>query len=154
MRLFRTNWDRLVLLLLPIQLRVAVNFVLFRAMIQSIYTLNDRFLANRTDNLYKLKHNGQVCYLRAMLNDSFDITNRRIMIEDTGRNDWTFVYNEAQNKPLLLETVIIVSEHLTNDEGTDFTVKVPAEFSPLQSQIISLVNYYKLAGKRYSIVFN
>ena len=154
MRLFQINWDRLVLLLLPIQLRVAVNFVLFRAMIQPVTTLHTIFLASRTDNLYKLQHNGQVCYLRAMLNDSFDISKRRIDIEDTGRNDWTFVYSESTNKPLLLETVIVASEHLTDDEGTDFTVIVPSEFNRQQSQIISLVNYYKLAGKRYSIVYN
>lgn len=155
MQLFRIDWDRFVLLLLPIRLRVTELFVMARAIIQPVMSVHSRFMLNRADNLYKMSHNGQVCHLRAMLNDTFDTQLRRITIEDTRRYDWTFVYKENADKPLLLETVVIASEQFTTGEGTDFTVFVPSSISfSVKPQMISLINFYKLAGKRYSIIFN
>lgn len=155
MRLFQIDIDRLVSLLLPTFLRTRFNFVFVRAMVQPVYTILDKFRANREANLYKIGHNGQVCYLQAVLNDAFDTDLRRIRIGDTERMNWTFIYPEAADHPLWLETVAVASEAFTSDEGTDFAVVVPSDISQdLKPQMISLVNYYKLAGKRYSIIFN
>ncbi|HBL74255.1 MAG TPA: hypothetical protein DD458_03410 [Prolixibacteraceae bacterium] len=122
-------------------------------MVQPLSTILDKFRANREANLYKLGHNGQVCYLQAILNDAFDTSLRRIRIGDTERMNWTFIYPDASDHPLWLETVQVASEAFTSDEGTDFAVVVPSEISQdLKPQMISLVNYYKLAGKRYSII--
>lgn len=155
MRLFLIDWDRLVLLLLPIRLRAIELFVIARAMVQPISTLYSRLMLNREGNKYKMSHNGQVCYLRKMLNDTFDTELRRITIEDTERYEWTLVYRELMDKPVLLDTVVISSEQFTSDEGTDFTVFVPATMNRnIRAQMISLINFYKLAGKRYSIIYN
>ncbi len=154
MRLFQIDIDRLIALLLPTFLRTRINFALVRAMVQPVATLLDRLNANRTTNLYNLGHNGQVCYLRTLLNDAFDVSQRRIRIDDTVRYDWTWIYPEDTDRPLWLEVVPIASEQFTGDEGTDFTVIVPADIDrSITPQMISLINYYKLAGKRYSIQF-
>ena len=154
MRIFEIDINRLVMLLIPTFLRKRVVFAFARAMVQPVYSLMSRFEANREANLYNMHHNGQICYLRAVLNDAFDMEQRRIRIDDSERYDWTFVYPEATDRPLWLETVLIASEAFTADEGTDFTVTVPDDLSrAIIPQMISLVNYYKLAGKRYSIVF-
>lgn len=154
MRLFQINIDRLVLLLLPTFLRTPMIFAVVRAMVQPVYTLLDLFNSNRTSNLYNLGHNGQVCYLRAMLNDVFDTDQRRIRISDTERYDWTFIYPEAADNPLWLDTVVIASEDFTGDDASDFSVIVPEGISQaIRPQMISLINYYKLVGKRYSIIF-
>lgn len=154
MRLFEIDINRLVVLLLPTFLRGKELFAFARAMVQPVYSLMGWFEVNRQANLYNLKHNGQVCYLRAVLNDAFDMQLRRIRLEDSERLDWVFVYPEAADRPLWLDTVVIASEAFTSDEGTDFTVIVPSDLSrAIIPQMISLVNYYKLAGKRYSIVF-
>lgn len=154
MRLFEIDINRLVLLLMPTFLRQRINFAFARAMVQPVYSLMGWFEANRQANLYNLKHNGQVCYLRAMLNDAFDNELRRIRIEDSERWDWTFIYPEETDRPLWLETVLIASDAFTTDEGTDFMVIVPAQLGTvIRPQMISLLNYYKLAGKRYSILF-
>lgn len=155
MRLFEIDINRLVFLLIPTFMRSRFNYAFFRCLVQPVWTLMDWFEANRQANLYNLKHNGQVCYLRAMLNDAFDTELRRIRVEDSERWDWTFIYREEADKPLWLETVVIASDAFTSDMGTDFMVIVPAELGEgIRPQMISLVNYYKLAGKRYSIVFN
>jgi len=163
MRLFEIDINRLVVLLMPTFLRKRFNFALVRAMIQPVSTVMSLFEANRGANLYNMKHNGQVCYLRAVLNDAFDVEQRRIRIEDSERWDWTFIYQETEDKPLWLalrqaqEPVLIASDAFTTDEGTDFMVIVPGfdELSQraIRPQMISLVNYYKLAGMRYSIIF-
>jgi len=153
MKLFDIN--RLVVLLIPTFLRKRFNFALVRAMVQPVSTVMSLFEANRQANLYNLNHNGQVCKLRAVLNDAFDVEQRRIRIEDSERWDWTFVYQESEDKPLWLDTLLIASDAFTSDAGTDFTVVVPASLGEaIRPQMISLVNYYKLAGKRYSIIFN
>lgn len=154
MRLFEIDINRLVVLLIPTFLRNKINFAFVRAMVQPVYSLMSRFEANRQANIYNIGHNGQVCYLRAVLNDAFDMELRRIRLEDSARYDWTFVYPEAADQPLWLETVLIASEAFTGDEGTDFTVICPGDLSrAIVPQMISLLNYYKLAGKRYSIIF-
>jgi hypothetical protein len=154
MRLFQIDIDRLASLLLPTFLRTRIIFAFVRAMIQPVSTLLDKFNSNRTNNLYDLGHNGQVCYLRALLNDSFDTDLRRIRIVDTERFDWTFIYPEATDRPLWLNIVEVASEDFTGDDATDFSVIVPAGISQtVKPQMISLINYYKLTGKRYSIIF-
>jgi len=154
MRLFLIDIDRLVSLLLPTFLRKQFTFALVRAMTQSVYTLLDLFSTNRSANLYSLGHNGQACYLRAMLNDAFDTALRRIRIEDTERYDWAFVFTESEDKPLWLDTVVIASEEFIGEDSTDFTVIVPAGIDQtVKPQMISQINYYKLVGKRYSIIF-
>lgn len=159
MRIFNPDIDRLAALLLPTFLRTRFNYALTRALLQPVSTLLDVFNANRSRNLYNLSHNGQVCYLRALLNDTFDVSLRRIIIDDTMRYDWSWIYPEATDRPMWLApiaigTVRIASEQYTNDEGTDFTIIVPSDISrDIIPQMISLVNYYKLAGKRYSIIF-
>ena len=48
--------------------------------------IHTRFLEFRKDAAYRLNHNGQVCYLRAVLNDTFDPELRRITVTDTAQN--------------------------------------------------------------------
>ena len=154
MTLFQIDIDRLATLLLPTFLRTRINFAFVRAMLQPVDTALDSFNSSRTNNLYNLNHNGQVCHLRGMMNDYFDVDLRRIRIEDTVRYGWLFVYPESADRPLWLETVSVASDAFTSDEGADFTVIVPADISrDMKPRMISLINYYKLAGKRYAIIF-
>jgi hypothetical protein len=154
MRLFQIDMDRLALLLLPTFVRTVTVYVAVRAMLQPIATLLDKFNKNRESNLYNIGHNGQECKLRAMLNDVFDPVQRRITIEDTDRYEFTFVYREAADRPVWLNTVEVASEGYTSFIATDFTVTVPQGIPrSVRPQMISLINYYKLTGIRYSIKF-
>ena len=147
--------DRLALLLLPTFIRTTTVYATARAILQPVATLLDGFNKNRENNLYNIGHNGQTCKLRAMLNDMFDTGQRRITVEDTDRYEFTYVYREAQDRPVWLNMVEVASEGYTTGVGTDFTVSVPQGIpQTVRPQMISLINYYKLAGMRYSIKFD
>lgn len=92
--IFRVDFDKWVLTLLPSFLRHSVMFALCRAAIAPIRTLYGRFGEARKAHLFSLTHNGQVCYLRAALNEAFDTTGFDIIDYDDGRGDWLFAKSE------------------------------------------------------------
>lgn len=155
MKLFQINFNNLTIQLLPTFMRQPVVMAFVRAAMQPVFTLVDRFNISRNNNIYNLQHNGQRCYLRSMLNDAFDPDQRRITIDDTIAYDWLYIYPESADQPLWLETRLIASLQYTGIEGTDFTVFCNGACSVgSRPQMVALLNYYKLAGKRYSIIFN
>lgn len=110
--IFRVDFDKWVLTLLPSFLRRSVMFALCRAAIAPIRTLYRRFGEARKAHLFALTHNGQVCYLRAALNEAFDTTRFDIVDYDDGRGDWLFAKSED-----LQEQLYAVDEQL-NDPPT------------------------------------
>jgi hypothetical protein len=94
-RVFNIDYKKLIVLLLPPFLRQSILFAFLKVLTKPVVTLYDSFLTNREENIYKINHTGQVCYLRKLLNDAFDVTDRRIYIEDGSVNDWKFVYKKS-----------------------------------------------------------
>ena len=86
--IFRVDFDKWVLTLLPSFLRRSVMFALCRATIAPIRTLYGRFGEARKAHLFALTHNGQVCYLRSALNEAFDTTGFDIIDYDDGRGEY------------------------------------------------------------------
>lgn len=113
------------------------------------------FSSFRGDVRYKLTHNGQVCFLQAVLNDSFDFTARRIRITDADTLEWgQFAWREAEDRPIMLGTFLLNREGFMGADGIDFVVHIPYAISLTDdnyNMIHSLLRYYKLAGKRYII---
>ncbi|HGE5775912.1 TPA: hypothetical protein ACGGHC_002753, partial [Flavobacterium psychrophilum] len=59
---------------------------------------------------------------------------------------------KAENKPKYLGTYFIKSQDEYENTGVDFIVFVPTEIKTASiDQLKYLLNYYKLAGKRYKI---
>jgi hypothetical protein len=108
---------------------------------------------------YKLSHNGQVCYLVGALNDSFDPVERRIFITDAGGNDIVPIYPDSDLNVVVLNTDTDVSMSLQTDSGYtggnyDFKVNLPYRYTDATTyQIKSLIDFYKLAGKRYDLIY-
>jgi hypothetical protein len=176
------DYKRLVVQLLPTFMRFPALYALLYAMVYPVSTLRDRFLKNRADNLYKINQTGQVCYLRGMLNDNFDPTQRRILLIDGVNSDWQFTYKEQtfnttdKGEPLYVAAAnSITSDSLGNSTlvfsgntivnipkrgsigalGFDFSIKLPMELRGVadENHLKALVNYYKLASKRYDIQY-
>ena len=68
----RTDFKRLAVELLPVCLRKPVMTSLLRSLMQGIVIAYMEFLSWKEERDYEIKHNGQVCHLRGMLNDAFD----------------------------------------------------------------------------------
>lgn len=158
-RIFDIDYKRQVLLLLPTFLRKPVLWAFLRAAVAPVERNHDLFLKNRNDNLYKLRMNGQVCYLRRMLNDAFPDANGAIRIEDGNTvGHWLFAYDKDYDPytnylPITDEGTIFYDKSTILEGVSGFTVVVPrALFNPNNdAKLRSLLNNYKLLSKSYII---
>lgn len=120
------------------------------------------FLTNRSSNLYRLNHTGQVCYLRAVLNDAFTDRSCDFRIEDSSVvSEWVYARDEQQYTydQLIIkgegseDMVYVWSEDYILVETTPFSIGVPSEIyanKDYMNMVRNLVNEYKLLSKRAS----
>lgn len=133
-----------------------------RVLLRPFKTLYTVFVAYREETLRKMTYNSQVIVLENMLNDVFDETLRRIrVITIYDILQPPYIYTAAEDEPLYVYTAAEYNAnpslqrvylHQNNELGViyDFIVEA-APGSLTVEQIIrlkSLVNYYKLAGKK------
>src|SRR5690606_6501043 len=124
-----------------------------------IATLHYTWKQWRGDNLYKIEHTGQICYLRKSLNDKFDPVERRIYIGDGQLNETLYIFTEAEAENVWMDnesepdTLWMHNEEETADTGLDFIVYVPEEVYNTQIHGLKAhTDYYKAGGKRYAIM--
>ena len=154
--MFRIVFTKLVQWLIPVWQRQPLLVILCLAANWPLRQAYYVFLAFRDDTLYNLGHNGQVCYLRGMLNDAFDRTLRRIEVLDYNFASTVFLYADSENLDVIIDDAAPIYLD-ADDAGVDFVVVLPKGLftkSNYATQIASmraLINYYKLAGKQYTI---
>jgi hypothetical protein len=109
----------------------------------------------------KLRYDGRVIYLEHVLNNQFDNTERRIYIADSLVSNTTppVLYRKSEGQPSVIlyrktESEPSIRLYRNSEISTlDFTIFVPSSLlnSITKHQIRVLVNYYKIAGKRFDI---
>ncbi|MBQ3563249.1 MAG: hypothetical protein IJA21_01410 [Clostridia bacterium] len=157
---FKIDYNRLVVLLLPTFLRRPVLFGFLRAAVWPLEQLYNKFRTARGEHNYRLTHNGQVCYLRACLNDHFK-SNMGVfdIISVEREGEWLFAVTETGERvPITIsednisgtENVpIVYNELMLNTEQNEFIVSVPADiYDTALEEVKALVNQYKLISKR------
>ena len=149
--MYNFNIDKLLVLLTPTFLRKAKLIAWLRTLAMPLNKLLDDFKVHRERDLYNLTHNSQVCYLRKALNDEFDPQLRRIKIEDGTRNIRRYIYQRNVNRPLYLGRMFLYLRGNYIDGGVDFVVVLPRGLEYDKYRLEALVNFYKLAGKRWTI---
>ncbi len=160
--IYNVNFKRLCINLLPTFLRQPVLYGLLHA---GACVLNDTtyssFIAARKEHNYKLHHNGQVCYLRAVLNDAFG---GGVYIYDVERKgEWLYAITENGTGILLTagengntaeveggqKVPIVYNEVLLNAPENSFIVSVPFNIYQTRLPVVAaLVDKYKLMSKR------
>lgn len=149
---YKIDYNRLAILLLPTFLRKPILVRYIQAIFGSIDVVYYDWKQKREFDWYRLTHTGQVCKLRKVLNDNLDPSLRRIYIGSGTSFPREYIYTEAENKPRYLGTFFIKSQNEYENTGVDFIVFVPTEIINASIyQLKYLLNYYKLAGKRYKI---
>ena len=132
------------------------------ALVTPVSHLHVRFMQYRQRTGYRLRHNGQVCYLRAVLNDEFDPELRRITISDSDKTDFgTVVYRRVARRPLKLPLradsagVKIYRRGFTGAGAVDFIVGIPAALRGNidESRLSGVVDTYRLASMRYAVLY-
>ena len=149
---FLVNWNRLALLLTPTFLRSEMMQAWLELLVSGVSDTHYTWRNYRAENIYKLAHNSQKCYLRAALNDTFDVEQRRIRIDDGNTFKRKYIYTDAEEKPRFLGTIYLYDDADYEDTGVDFIVIVPAGLDYSSVRMKALIDFYKLASKRYKIV--
>ena len=149
--MYNLNIDKLLVLLTPTFLRKPKLVAWLRMLATPFHKLLYDFQRASQDNLYNLAHNSQVCYLRKALNDEFDDEQRRIRIEDGKQQQRLYIYPRSANKPLYLGKNFLSQRGDYIDGGVDFIVVLPKDLTYDKYKLEALVNFYKLAGKRWTI---
>lgn len=106
--IFDIDFNKWIALMLPTFLRRRRLFAFVRALCAPLYLgeggLYKRFLEMRGDHIYRLSHNGQVCYLRAALNDAFGLK-KGFEIEDADEYEGEWIYAKDPSMPQQLLAV-------------------------------------------------
>lgn len=156
------NVKRLALLLLPTFWRKPLLSALAYAAVSPLQWLHTQFMRWKCDTDYRLRYNGQVCHLRAVLNDLFDPIDRRITITDNAENVGYIVLHRRDTDRSVRfpardsgRAVILNRRGYGGVNGYDFWVNLPvALYGKVDlAQVAGVVNTYKLASKRFSINF-
>lgn len=159
---YDVNFRRLALLLLPTFWRRPLFGAFAFALVTPVSHLHVRFMQYRQRTGYRLRHNGQVCYLRAVLNDEFDPELRRITLSDSDKSDFgTAVYRRVARRPLKLPLradsagVKIYRRGFTGAGAVDFIVGIPAALRGNidESRLSGVVDTYRLASMRYAVLY-
>ena len=158
---YDVNIKRFALLLLPIGWRKPLFRAIVYAMTAPLHHLHARFMAFRRTTDYRLTHNGQVCYLRAVLNDQFDPVERRIKItEDNMSTDPMLLWIRSADRAIPLplrqsgEAVIIPRRGFSAGNAVDFVVEVPLSVGAIdEARLGEVVKTYKLASRRFLITY-
>lgn len=148
---FNINWSRLAVLLTPTFLRSEVMNAWVSLLLSPVGDVYTWWLQFRGQNIYNLAHNSQKCYLRGALNDRFDNELRRIRIDDGNGFKRKYIYTDAEEKPKFLGTMYLYDDSDYEDTGVDFIVVVPAGLIYNTYEMKALIDFYRLASKRYKI---
>lgn len=149
---------KLAMLATPTSLRKPVFSSLLFAAVSPLQHLQQRSNTYRDDTTYLLAHNGQVCHLRAMLNDYFDATMRRITVMDNMTTGEAVTVHEREvgrfemiSRRTDLRPLKLYRRGYGGVGGYDFWVNVPCDVEASDARIRAMVNIYKLASKRFNI---
>ena len=157
---YNINFKRLALLLLPTFLRRPVMVSLLYAAMVPLGHLHAKLMQFSREMGYRLNYNGQTCYLRAVLNDTFDPELRRIYITDNtvGMEPLTVHKREVKLEVLLPargygHTLMVNRRGFGGISGYDFIVHVPSALGVDEARLSAVVSIYKLVSKRFAISY-
>lgn len=156
------NYTRLVTERLPdVEIRTDEVIAYCLVLVGPIVSVYNQLIAFRAFLQYKLTITPQVCYLEKMLNDQYDSTERRIYIDDALLVDGLFLFQEGEEQPVFIyteaeatkpKTYLYTDGEVSQSLGTnDFVVYYPAGLLFNMNELVSLVNQYKLASKKFTV---
>ena len=164
MGLYDINFRRLSTLLLPMRLRGGALNAMLVSISKPLGELHQELVKYRADKDYRMSHNGQVCYLRALLNDKLDQKSRGIIIDEADSKVSATTLLHRRETSLTLRVgrreadsrhVRVYRQGLSGAGGIGFWVKLPERLQGVadESQLHALVSQYKLASVRYGVTY-
>jgi hypothetical protein len=168
MNLFKVNWDRLNVLLLPTFLRKPLLFAFLKATTAPIWTIYKKFFDNRNETMFILKYDTSKGNLERSLNTRFETDGIYVVNTEVYVDERVFL---SDDDILHIEFYIGEITDLTTVERTyfddtlwidfyidpkialaDFIIMVPAGVDAIfHDQIVRFAQFLTLPGFKYSI---
>lgn len=155
------NVTRAALELLPVILRKPVVSAIFRCALSGLQTKLDEIEVEHNGTprgtYYRLRHTGQVCSLESRLNDTYDATRRRIVVNDGNDHERWWLYSEADvaEQPAIRyylpadgRVIYPDSDYLAAD-SIAFVVNVPSSLTSREAAIRQTIDDTRIAGVSY-----
>lgn len=147
----------------PPEQRTTKILAYFDSLASPLSTTWSQFVAFRNNINYKVAHNCQVARIEKVLNDRFDPGYHTIYLLNSGGLELIYfspaiVLDEVYFAPATeagLEVYFADASLYEGYLGYDFIVMVPAGLisESDEKEMRGLLNYYKLAGKNYRILY-
>ena len=159
MQIYKLSYKKLSAMLVPTFLRKPRILAFVQALAFPLKVMHNELMQYRSEAMYRLVHNGQVCRLEKVLNDAFDSVERRIYIKDGLTFIRRYIYSPDEDKPLYIYSPdenkpVYIHESVAQERDADFVVVLPSLIAWPQEvlyQLKATVNYYKVAGKTFRI---
>lgn len=158
--MFNSDFQNLAKLILPPYFRVTRWLSLINAFLSPLITYWEEFLLYRSNAFYRIENNASVGSITKVLNDSFDLTQRRIYIENVNLRDALRFYSENAQRQIEFNTignqvVSFSSGGVFDAERADFYIYVPNDLNQvdIENQLKAQVDFYKLYAKKYEIIY-
>lgn len=139
------------------RLRQPKQLAWLNALVTPINQLHTIFLYYRANVIYRINITPQICYLEQLLNDRFDIQQRRIRIRKPVAREPLVLFQKVENKPVALFTKAedqhqVLWQRAESQMFTvDFIVEVPVFVSFDLAELTEMVNTYKLLSKTFKV---
>jgi hypothetical protein len=154
---FSLDFRKLVSDLLPPDLRKAKRIDWLLVLVSQIKSIHTQFVALATQKRFDLQFTSQVIYLEYLLNYRFNGGLNTIYIADAQNPDYVYLWQRAENVKLYIynrvenESKTFVYNRAEFNHYADFVVMVPALLVFNRSEMVALINRYKIAGKIFTI---
>lgn len=156
--LFTLNINAFATSLLPNRLRKSKMVTWVIVFLTPFKNLYNGFLVYRRSAKYKIEHTAEVFSMENVLNDSFDVSLRRIYIEDGIYINPAYFYEPEEDKPVRFyeedPAVRFYEEQELENLDVDFVVVLPSEITLSAAYLIrlrSLIDFYKPRDKTYTL---
>jgi hypothetical protein len=157
--MFDVNFKKLVMMLLPTFLRRDVMLAWLCTLTAPLITLHNTLMLRRTNTLYELNINGQVCRLRKALNDAFNLPSGTIRIEDPQEyGAWIFALDEGVEPQLIAHdgaNAAAWDVEAINAERSSFVVITPSHLHNAndEARLKAILNTFKLVSRNFKIIY-
>tara|TARA_R110002126_G_scaffold274766_1_gene419964 strand:+ start:1479 stop:1961 length:483 start_codon:yes stop_codon:yes gene_type:complete len=151
---FKINYYTLAIQLMPTNWRKPIHIAFVKVLVSPFVLILRQLNKFRTESIYKLQHDGRIGKIEKVLNDKFDVVERRILIIEGQRKNQTYSYFRTENKEPLETPFITYNIDELAEFSADFEICIPTAVGLITSDLTrlnTLAKYYADKDKHFTI---
>ncbi|MEE9408117.1 MAG: hypothetical protein V3V28_08590 [Polaribacter sp.] len=151
---FKIDFYALAVQLMPVQWRKPRHIAFVKVLVTPFVLMLQQLRKYRSTTIYKLQHDSRIGKVEKVLNDKFDIIERRILIIEGQRKRQNYSFYRSENREALATPFVTYSQDEVAEFSSDFEVCIPTVVGLISSdltQLNTLVRYYADKDKHFVI---